>query len=1445
MPEIKNTFVKSKMNKDLDAKLLPNGEYREGVNISVSTSEGASVGSLENVRGNNLISNFNTTSINSEIIGSAVDIANDRILLFLTDYSDTSASELDLFSARSVTGNGNIKKGRILTRNVFQDITGATPGTYNPAIWTTNGSGQGAIFRVVIGSNGQVDSVSQVGGIYDSSSFDIGDIIIFDGAQFGTTGSIRLRLVRFDLHNSQGATHKIVYINTLTKTFDTIVEGTFLNFSKTHPIQSSVLEDFVFFTDNRNQPRKININTAISNPLTYYTKEDDISVAKFAPYNSPKFFTKISGKYKSTLRNTWDKYLPSHFIFPAAPHVLGTSRPSPDHGLLLASGINASYLNTNSFINNGNSVPPSTFGWKIENLTVPGTDGYFVAEILPGAGGDELRLIDSNGADVVDLYPLNWSNGNVYGISLLNPDYSSTAAGGSREYLEDKFARFSYRFKYEDDEYSLMAPFSQHAFVPKKYGSFIYGDDQIAAASGIVKFMENQINEVDLCIEMPYALGDLANELNIKSIEILYKSSDEQAVKVVSELSPFDFNKGPIESLDTTSITPGSGYYGGGNAVLLDQSFTSSSGTLAKFNVTITAGEIVGVTLSNQGKGYLSGETLIIPPLGFGGVPASGSGGSIKIRSLTKELIYTYSCQKPIKTLPENTITRTSDIAPIRAKTLEIVGNRVVYGNFMQSSITPDNLDYSLQISEKLNFTGNSSTTLPQTRRQYYNHTVKQGRNYQVGLVLYDRYGRSSNVIISTINTDPSVSNSTIFSPFTSGGSNPLGWPGNSLKMIINNKIEEESSGDYLGVYSNTNPLGWYSYRVVVKQDMHDYYNIYVPGGVSGNITWNGSQKISYSSPGTVFNIPLFNDNINKINRDLQEPGPQDTQFSSSTILYNRLYQPDTIYNTAADGINFYPVVNRQNREADKITVTQIKPFREFGDWTNYKGKIFTDGTTGATGYYPYPGPTGGTDPFYLASNENPLIATISTKKRLGYLATINVADDRYVQDDSSTVDSLDYSFAKKLQVFETKPMTSALDIFHETSSSGLISDFNTRVSDTLPASDPVDSSGFYWAWRETDQVGNAVSNEIGLIDSSGNFITNPNVTGQMIELLDANGNSITNSSNFPFDLEITQPGVAPSTSPRWSFILKKQGTYKADSSSADNYSAKCRFVTSGGLVIVKTFQNLSLTNEPPVLYKANIQCADFGFVNRDFYKLYRWRYYINQNNNREDFGWMEKVNFNDVMFEADQPLFAFTDLGQSDLPRNYTSYNGWAAAPAPSSAWTDYRDKMPLTVPTLKGLENGSSSSSSSSYLSGLVVYIINVGSRRVKLKGDFSLGSYVGPEGLAIWPGSSVDYNPSSDWVDRHELGSEQNVTSWFEMRNGNYDSSGSSFAPTIHYVRDSKIENSDMIWGGASAPDGQIGDAIEFTFNIGIYDANGQAGTLSGSNHLLKYYVWKKNN
>ena len=37
MAEVKNAFIKSKMNKDLDSRLLPSGEYRNAINVQVST----------------------------------------------------------------------------------------------------------------------------------------------------------------------------------------------------------------------------------------------------------------------------------------------------------------------------------------------------------------------------------------------------------------------------------------------------------------------------------------------------------------------------------------------------------------------------------------------------------------------------------------------------------------------------------------------------------------------------------------------------------------------------------------------------------------------------------------------------------------------------------------------------------------------------------------------------------------------------------------------------------------------------------------------------------------------------------------------------------------------------------------------------------------------------------------------------------------------------------------------------------------------------------------------------------------------------------------------------------------------------------------------------------------------------------------------------------------
>jgi len=64
MPEIKNLFTSGKMNKDLDERLIPNNQYRDALNIKVSSSEGADVGAIENILGNSVKNNssYNPTT---------------------------------------------------------------------------------------------------------------------------------------------------------------------------------------------------------------------------------------------------------------------------------------------------------------------------------------------------------------------------------------------------------------------------------------------------------------------------------------------------------------------------------------------------------------------------------------------------------------------------------------------------------------------------------------------------------------------------------------------------------------------------------------------------------------------------------------------------------------------------------------------------------------------------------------------------------------------------------------------------------------------------------------------------------------------------------------------------------------------------------------------------------------------------------------------------------------------------------------------------------------------------------------------------------------------------------------------------------------------------------------------------------------------------------------
>ena len=138
MPDIKHYFRSGKMNKDLDERLVPNGEYRDAMNVQMSTSDGDDVGTIQNVAGNTKITgktyNSNTQAItsswtgtsfgltNAKCIGSVVNTENDRIYWFIkADEADCIAEYDDI---KGIISPVLVDANNILNFTSDQYITG-------------------------------------------------------------------------------------------------------------------------------------------------------------------------------------------------------------------------------------------------------------------------------------------------------------------------------------------------------------------------------------------------------------------------------------------------------------------------------------------------------------------------------------------------------------------------------------------------------------------------------------------------------------------------------------------------------------------------------------------------------------------------------------------------------------------------------------------------------------------------------------------------------------------------------------------------------------------------------------------------------------------------------------------------------------------------------------------------------------------------------------------------------------------------------------------------------------------------------------------------------------------------------------------------------------------------------------------------------------------------
>ena len=95
MAKIQKNFIKGRMNKSVDERLVPQGEYIDALNIRLGSSEGNEIGAVENSKGNELLVqvkfNGQVLSDDARCIGAYDDGANETIYWFISDPSNTNS----------------------------------------------------------------------------------------------------------------------------------------------------------------------------------------------------------------------------------------------------------------------------------------------------------------------------------------------------------------------------------------------------------------------------------------------------------------------------------------------------------------------------------------------------------------------------------------------------------------------------------------------------------------------------------------------------------------------------------------------------------------------------------------------------------------------------------------------------------------------------------------------------------------------------------------------------------------------------------------------------------------------------------------------------------------------------------------------------------------------------------------------------------------------------------------------------------------------------------------------------------------------------------------------------------------------------------------------------------------------------------------------------------
>ena len=124
--KLNSFFFKGVMNKSVDERILPAGEYVDALNARLGSTEDSEIGALENTKGNTKLTNITNQGVNlsenAVCIGSYADDNSQTIFWFITDPG--SADLIVSFNTKTNNTVYHIISNTVLNFNPSYLITG-------------------------------------------------------------------------------------------------------------------------------------------------------------------------------------------------------------------------------------------------------------------------------------------------------------------------------------------------------------------------------------------------------------------------------------------------------------------------------------------------------------------------------------------------------------------------------------------------------------------------------------------------------------------------------------------------------------------------------------------------------------------------------------------------------------------------------------------------------------------------------------------------------------------------------------------------------------------------------------------------------------------------------------------------------------------------------------------------------------------------------------------------------------------------------------------------------------------------------------------------------------------------------------------------------------------------------------------------------------------------